>query len=100
MQKVMITGIAGGFGKPTAHALLEKGYQVVGSVRSREGKNADTVVELEAAGASIIEMDATDTTSTKRGIANAITHLGGLDVLFNNAGIGSYGIQELMCQKG
>ncbi|WP_209506732.1 MULTISPECIES: SDR family NAD(P)-dependent oxidoreductase [unclassified Ruegeria] len=96
MQKVMITGIAGGFGKPTALALLERGYQVAGSVRTREGKNAGTVAALEAAGASIVEMDAKDTTSSERAIADAITHLGGLDVLFNNAGIGSYGIQELM----
>lgn len=96
MQKVMITGIAGGFGKPTALALLEKGYQVAGSVRSRKGKNADTVAELEAAGASIVEMDVTDTDSTERGMAEAIAHLDGIDVLFNNAGIGSYGIQELM----
>ena len=96
MQKVMITGIAGGFGKPTALALLEQGYQVSGSVRSREGKNGDTVAELEEAGASIVEMDVTDTASTERGVAEAIAHLGGIDVLFNNAGIGSYGIQELM----
>lgn len=96
MQKVMITGIAGGFGKPTARALLERGYQVAGTVRSREGKNADTVAELKAAGASIIAMDVTDTASTERGISEAIERLGGLDVLFNNAGIGSYGIQELM----
>ena len=96
MQKVMITGIAGGFGKPTARALLEKGYQVAGSVRSREGKSAETVAELEAAGASIVEMDVTDTASTERGVAEAIEQLGGIDVLFNNAGIGSYGIQELM----
>lgn len=96
MQKVMITGIAGGFGKPTAFALLEKGYQVAGSIRSREGKNAGAVAELEAAGASIVAMDVTDTSSTEQGMAEAIAHLGGLDVLFNNAGIGSYGIQELM----
>ncbi|WP_299851837.1 SDR family oxidoreductase [uncultured Roseovarius sp.] len=96
MQKVMITGIAGGFGKPTALALFGRGYQVAGSVRSRKGKNADTVEELEAAGASIVEMDVTDTASTEHGMAEAIERLGGLDVLFNNAGIGSYGIQELM----
>ena len=76
MQRVMITGIAGGFGKPTALALLERGYQVAGSVRSREGKNADTVAEFEAAGASIIEMDVTDTASTKRGVAEAVDHVG------------------------
>ena len=96
MQKVMITGIAGGFGKPTARSLLEKGYEVAGSVRSREGKSAKTVAELEGAGASIVEMDVTDAASTERGVAEAIEQLSGIDVLFNNAGIGSYGIQELM----
>lgn len=96
MQKVMITGIAGGFGKPTALALLDKGYHVAGSVRYRGGKNADTVAELETAGATVVELDITDTTSAEGGITQAIERLGGLDVLFNNAGIGSYGIQELM----
>lgn len=96
MAKVLITGIAGGLGKPTALALLDKGHAVAGTVRSREGRNADTVAELEAAGARIVEMDVTDTAGTERGVAEAITALGGLDILFNNAGIGSYGIQELM----
>ncbi|MGB7268630.1 MAG: SDR family oxidoreductase [Albidovulum sp.] len=96
MKTVLITGIAGGFGKPTALALLARGYAVAGSVRSRSGKNAATVAELEAAGAKIVEMDVTDAASTERGVADAISQLGGLDILFNNAGIGSYGIQELM----
>jgi NAD(P)-dependent dehydrogenase (short-subunit alcohol dehydrogenase family) len=96
MNKVFITGIAGGFGKPTALALLEKGYLVAGSVRSRHGKNDATVTELEAAGAKIVEMDVTNDDSTERGVAEAIVLLGGLDILFNNAGIGSCGIQELM----
>lgn len=96
MKNVLITGIAGGFGKPTALALLARGYIVAGSVRSRSGKNAATVAELEAAGAKIVEMDVTDTASTERGVSDAISQLGGLDILFNNAGIGSYGIQELM----
>lgn len=96
MTKVFITGIAGGFGKPTATALLQRGCEVAGSVRSRGGKNAGTVAALEAEGARIVEMDVTDTASTERGVARAISALGGLDVLFNNAGVGSYGIQELM----
>ena len=41
-------------------------------------------------------MDVTDTASTEAGVAYAIAALGGLDVLFNNVGIGAYGIQELM----
>lgn len=96
MDKVFITGVAGGFGKPTALALLDRGYAVAGTVRSRLGRNAGTVADLEAAGVRIVEMDVTDTASTESGVADAIDELGGMDVLFNNAGIGSYGIQELM----
>ena len=79
MKTIMITGIAGGFGKPTALALLQQGYRVAGSVRSKTGKNAAAVAELEAAGAILIEMDVTDTASTEAGIAAAIAQLGGLD---------------------
>lgn len=96
MAKIFITGIAGGFGVPTAKALMAQGHQVAGSVRSRMGHNADTVAALETLGTRIVEMDVTDTASTDAGVAAAITALDGLDVLFNNAGIGSYGIQELM----
>ena len=96
MAKVFISGVAGGFGKPTALALLAKGHGVAGSVRSREGRTAAAVAELEAAGVRIVEMDVTDTASTEAGVSRAIAALDGLDVLFNNAGIGSYGIQELM----
>ena len=96
MAKVLITGIAGGFGKPTALALLARGHDVAGSVRSRTGRNAAVVAELEAAGARIVEMDVTDSAGTDAGILRAIAALGGLEVLFNNAGIGAYGLQELM----
>lgn len=96
MAKVFITGIAGGFGLPTARALMAQGHAVAGSVRSRTGRTADTVTALQAEGARILEMDVTDTASTEAGVTGAITALDGLDVLFNNAGIGAYGIQELM----
>ncbi len=96
MAKIFITGIAGGFGLPTARALMKQGHQVAGSVRSRTGRKADIVAALETDGAQIVEMDVTDTASTEASVADAIAALGGLDVLFNNAGIGAYGIQELM----
>ncbi len=96
MNKIFITGIAGGFGKPSALSLLKKGYKVAGSVRSRIGKNAESINELESAGAKIIELDVTNDASTQAGVLNAIKHLDGLDIVFNNAGIGSFGIQELM----
>lgn len=99
MAKVLITGIAGGFGLPTARALMAQGHEVAGSVRSRKGNKADIIAALEAEGTHIVEMDVTDTASTEAGVADAITALRGLDVLFNNAGIGAYGIQELMAPE-
>lgn len=96
MKKIFITGIAGGFGLPTATALLAQGHAVAGSVRQLGGKNAETVAALRAAGAYLVEMDVTDTVSTDTGVAKAIAALGGLDVVFNNAGVGAFGIQELM----
>jgi nucleoside-diphosphate-sugar epimerase len=38
MAKVFITGMAGGYGKPTPLALMDRGDEVAGSVRSREGR--------------------------------------------------------------
>lgn len=96
MAKILITGAAGGFGKPMALTLRNMGHAVVGSMRSRKGRNADAATALEAAGVNIVEMDVTDTASTEAGIAESIAAMGGLDVLINNAGIGAYGIQELL----
>lgn len=96
MAKILITGVSGGFGRPMALALLKRGHAVVGSVRSRQGRNADGVAALEAAGAQIVELDVTDTASTQAGVDASIEAMNGLDVLINNAGIGAYGIQELL----
>ncbi len=54
---------------------------------------------MEAAGVRIVEVDATDTASSERGMAEAHSQPGGLDISFNNAGIGSSGIHELMSHE-
>lgn len=96
MAKILITGIAGGVGLPMALALIEKGHTVVGSVRSRKGRSKDALANLEAVGVQIVEIDVTDTASTEAGVKSSISIMKGLDVLINNAGIGAYGIQELL----
>lgn len=48
---------------------------------------------MEAAGARIVEMDAIDTASSERGMAEAHSQPGSLDIFINNAGIGSSVIQ-------
>lgn len=93
-RKILITGASGGIGKLTSIALAKKGSRVVGSMRSLKGKNAEVTEELKAAGVQLVEMDVTNIASVNQGVETAIQLLGGLDVVINNAGIGTIGIQE------
>lgn len=94
-KRILVTGASGAFGSLTCKSLSESGHQVVGTMRSKEGKNGAIANELQAAGVELVEMDVTDETSVNEGVAKAIKVLGGLDVVFNNAGVGANGIQEM-----
>ena len=72
-KRIVITGAAGGIGSATVALLRARGAQVVG---------------LDLAG-SDLECDVRDQASVDRAVAAAIEQLGGLDVLINNAGIGT-----------
>jgi len=93
-KKVIITGANGGFGKLSVLTLLQKGHQVVATMRNINGRNKDAAAELENAGASVVELDVTNTENVDRGMHEAIEKLGGLDVVINNAGRGVVGMQE------
>jgi len=93
-KKVLITGASGGFGKLTVQTLLSNGHQVAATMRNINGKNKAVADELSRAGAKIIELDVTNEQSVNDGVNKAIIELGGLDVLINNAGVGTLGMQE------
>jgi NAD(P)-dependent dehydrogenase (short-subunit alcohol dehydrogenase family) len=93
-QKILITGASGGFGQLTVKTLLEKGHQVAAAMRDINGKNKTVATELQGLGAKIIELDVTNEESVNKGVNQAISDLNGLDVLMNNAGIGSIGMLE------
>ncbi|XRG80160.1 oxidoreductase [Rossellomorea sp. GAMAL-10_SWC] len=86
---VLITGASAGMGKATAELLLEKGYVVYGAARRIENMK-----DLELKGAKILAMDVTDEQSMINGVNRIIKEQGKIDVLFNNAGYGSYGSVE------
>lgn len=94
-KRILVTGASGAVGYATCELLIARGHRVAGTMRSRDGKNTEVSAALSAQGVAIVEMDVTDDASVNAGVAAAIEALGGLDVVFNNAGIGSYGVQEL-----
>ncbi len=79
MQTVLITGCSTGFGRETALEFLDKGWNVVATMRD------PTASTLPAAGRlRVLPLDVTDTDS----ITAAVAAAGPVDVLVNNAGIG------------
>ena len=93
-MNILITGANSGFGKLIVSDLLKAGHNVVGSLRDIAGRNASTAAELEAQGVTVVEIDVTDDASVEAGVAQAINELGSIDVLINNAGVGTHGLQE------
>jgi NAD(P)-dependent dehydrogenase (short-subunit alcohol dehydrogenase family) len=93
-QNVFITGTNIGLGRLTALGLLEAGHSVVGSMRDINGRNSEAASELRAAGAHVVDIDVTDDSSVEAGIADAVAFAGSLDVVINNAGVGSSGVLE------
>lgn len=91
---VLVTGANGGFGTLTVNSLLEKGHQVIASMRDINGRNKNSAKEFSEKGALVIEMDVTKDDSVQSSIDDALKEKGKIDVVVNNAGIGVLGLQE------
>jgi short-subunit dehydrogenase len=86
-KRVILTGATGGIGRAIAHALSEAGASVALAARNTE--KLDSLARLP--GAVAIATDITKPEERQRLVAGAMSALGGLDILINNAGIGSWG---------
>ena len=93
-HKILVTGASGAFGSLTCIQLVENGHQVVGTMRSLQGKNEAIAYELKSKGVALVEMDVTNEDSVNSAVKSAIELMDGLDTIFNNAGIGANGILE------
>lgn len=89
MKTVLITGASSGFGKRVAEKLLDEGYTIYAAAR-----RVEKMTDIELKGAHILRMDVTDNGSVEAGVAQVIKEQGRIDVLFNNAGYGSFGPVE------
>jgi len=85
-KTAIVTGASSGIGAATARALRDAGVRVAGGARRVDRLDTDVALEL----------DVTDRESCERFVSEAVDRLGGLDILFNNAGLalGRYPFSE------
>ena len=76
-RTAIVTGASSGFGRATARALAAAGVRVAGGARRVER------LETEIA----LELDVTDPDELRAVRRAAVEQLGGLNILFNNAGL-------------
>ena len=88
-HKILVTGASGAFGSLACIQLAENGHKVVGTMRSISGKNETIAHELKSKGIVLVEMDVTNEKSVNSGVKSTIEIMGGVDTVFNNAGIGA-----------
>jgi NADP-dependent 3-hydroxy acid dehydrogenase YdfG len=76
-RTAVVTGASSGIGASTVRKLREAGARVVGGARRVDMIEADLALPL----------DVTDEESSAAFVARAVSELGGIDILFNNAGL-------------
>jgi NADP-dependent 3-hydroxy acid dehydrogenase YdfG len=76
-KTAIVTGASSGIGRATAKALMDAGVRVAGGARRTDRLETDVGLEL----------DVRDVASSERFVRGAVEALGGIDILFNNAGL-------------
>jgi NADP-dependent 3-hydroxy acid dehydrogenase YdfG len=76
-KTAIVTGASSGIGEATVRQLRAAGVRVAGGARRVERVDADVALEL----------DVTDEGSSRAFVEAAVDALGGIDILFNNAGL-------------
>jgi short-subunit dehydrogenase len=91
-RRAIVTGASGGIGRSVAEALARQGARVALVARTRE-RLEEAAAQIHARGgeAHVIPGDITLEDDRSRILESATEQLGGLDLLVNNAGVGSWG---------
>jgi len=76
-KTAIVTGASSGIGAATVRKLQEAGVRVAGGARRVERVEADVSLAV----------DVMDETSSREFVEQAVAELGGVDILFNNAGL-------------
>lgn len=91
-KRAILTGASGGIGRALAAALVKAGARVALASRN-VGALEGLAAEVRAAGgeAIVVPTDVTRDEDRSRLVETTVTRLGGVDLLINNAGVGSWG---------
>ncbi len=77
-QVALVTGVSSGIGRITAQQLVQAGFRVFGTLRSRD--------QAPPPGVEAAIMDVRDDASVRAAVDDVIARAGRIDVLVNNAG--------------
>lgn len=94
-KTVLITGASSGFGSLTAKKFHSEGWNVVATMRSPEKEQELTKLE----NVLVTKLDVTNKASIEAAILETVEKFGTIDVLVNNAGIGSKGGLEQFSEE-
>ena len=83
----LVTGASSGIGKVAANALVEAGFEVVGTSRKTSAIGQPDRL-------TFVDLDVTDDESVAKAVERVIGRFGRIDVLVNNAGTGAAGAAE------
>ncbi len=86
-QVALVTGANTGLGKYAARALIDAGFEVVGTSRNTSGLDSSQ-------GVTFVDLDVTRDDSVTAAVEFVLAQFGRIDVLVNNAGMGLAGASE------
>jgi len=99
-KNIVITGASTGFGKLTVQTLAKDGHKVFATMRGVEGKNKEYANDIKnwalqhKLDVHVVELDVTSDTSVNEAAKKILAEAGQIDVVVNNAGVYSGGIDE------
>ncbi len=99
-KRAFITGAASGFGLEIANQLAQdKWHLAIADINSERLAQAKNTLEAHGATVIVLELNVTDESAIQSAAAEIQSLWGGVDLVFNNAGIASAGKMEEISQS-